>query len=87
MNFHKLLPQDPPPTMATVESLLPTICNLLNYSDKNVLSDACWALSYITDGSNDRIEVRICFKSPRPPYRRSRDWRKKRQYSEIGEAK
>jgi len=51
--------KDPPPTMATVESLLPTICNLLNYSDKNVLSDACWALSYITDGSNDRIEIVI----------------------------
>ena len=49
--------QDPPPTMETIESLVPTICNLLNYGDKHVLSDACWALSYITDGSNDRIQV------------------------------
>jgi len=48
--------KDPPPTMGTIESLLPTICNLLTYGDKHVLSDACWALSYVTDGSNDRIQ-------------------------------
>lgn len=48
--------KDPPPTMETIESLIPTICNLLSYGDKHALSDACWALSYITDGSNDRIQ-------------------------------
>lgn len=51
--------KDPPPTMDTITSLLPTICRLLNFADKHVLSDACWALSYITDGSNDRIQVVI----------------------------
>ena len=51
--------QDPSPTMETITSLLPTICSLLNFGDKHVLSDACWALSYITDASNDRIQVGI----------------------------
>ena len=51
--------QDPPPTMETIDSLLPTICKILTYGDKHVLSDACWALSYITDGNNDRIQVII----------------------------
>lgn len=48
--------KDPSPTMETIQALLPTICNLLSYPDKHVLSDACWALSYITDSSNDRIQ-------------------------------
>ena len=52
--------QDPPPTMETIESILPTICKILTYGDKHVLSDACWALSYITDGNNDRIGVMNC---------------------------
>lgn len=39
--------------------LLPALTYLINYNDTEVVADACWALSYLTDGPNEKIQV-IC---------------------------
>jgi importin subunit alpha-1/8 len=51
--------KNPPPTMAVLHQLLPTLSQLLYFNDKEVLTDTCWALSYITDGPNEKIDAVI----------------------------
>mmetsp|Transcript_7488 Transcript_7488/g.15118 ORF Transcript_7488/g.15118 Transcript_7488/m.15118 type:complete len:537 (-) Transcript_7488:493-2103(-) len=49
----------PPPPLEWVTPALPTFASLLQCADVEVLTDAAWALSYLSDGSNDRIAAVI----------------------------
>ncbi|MED6241241.1 Importin subunit alpha-1 [Ataeniobius toweri] len=49
--------KNPCPPLSAVQQMLPSLIQLLHLSDKDILSDACWAISYLSDGSNDRIDV------------------------------
>jgi len=48
--------KNPPPDFTHVRKLLPALASLLYTDDDDTLSDVCWALSYVTDGTNDRIQ-------------------------------
>lgn len=42
-----------------VKPALPVLQQLLYLNDEEVLTDACWALSYLSDGPNDKIQAVI----------------------------
>ena len=42
-----------------VSPALPALAQLVHSSDEEVLTDACWALSYLSDGTNDKIQAVI----------------------------
>ena len=46
----------PQPNLAELEPALPVLANLLHSTDNEIVTDALWALSYISDGPNERIE-------------------------------
>jgi len=48
--------KDPPPPFETIKQCLPSLSVLIRHEDPEVAADACWALSYLTDGSNEKIE-------------------------------
>jgi len=47
--------------MLTLQSkpALPALERLILSNDEEVLTDACWALSYLSDGTNDKIQAVI----------------------------
>ena len=51
--------KSPAPEWAKVKPCLMTLSKLLHSQDTEVLTDACWAISYLSDGPNDRITAVI----------------------------
>jgi HEAT repeat protein len=47
----------PAPHLDLVSPALPLLARLIHNNDMETVTDACWALSYISDGPNDRIEA------------------------------
>lgn len=47
----------PPPNFEMVKPALGTLAHLIYFDDEEVLTDACWALSYLSDGNNDKIKA------------------------------
>jgi len=54
----------PQPAWEIISPLLPVLCKLIYSSDSDVLTDACWALSYLSDGPTERtqavLEMGVC---------------------------
>ncbi|KAI9884704.1 MAG: Importin alpha subunit (Karyopherin alpha subunit) (Serine-rich RNA polymerase I suppressor protein) [Watsoniomyces obsoletus] len=55
----------PQPDWPTIAPALPVLAKLVYSLDDEVLIDACWAISYLSDGSNDKIQAVIEANIPR----------------------
>nr|BAJ34004.1 unnamed protein product [Eutrema halophilum] len=49
----------PQPSFEQTKPALPVLERLVQSTDDEVLTDACWALSYLSDSSNDKIQAVI----------------------------
>lgn len=49
--------KNPAPPFEEIKRLLPVLAGLLTTDDNQVLADACWALSYVTDDENGKIQA------------------------------
>ena len=47
----------PQPSLDLVLPVLPMLAALCNSDDEEVLTDACWGMSYLSDGTNDKIQA------------------------------
>ena len=47
----------PHPEFVTIQPVLPLVSRLIFSNDIETVTDACWALSYISDGPNERIDA------------------------------
>ncbi|XP_010524836.1 PREDICTED: importin subunit alpha-7 [Tarenaya hassleriana] len=55
-NFFRGKPQPP---LDRVSAVFPALARLIRSDDKEVLTNACWALSYLSDGTNEKIQAII----------------------------
>ncbi len=51
--------KNPPPDFSKVAPALEILARLLFNNDTDVLADTCWALSYLSDGPNEKIQAVI----------------------------
>jgi len=51
--------KNPPVDFTKVQPCLPVLSRLLFHTDGDVLADACWTVSYLSDGPNEKIQVVI----------------------------
>ena len=47
----------PQPEIQVIQPALPILRTLIMHKDEEVLRDACWAFSYVSDGDDDRIQA------------------------------
>ncbi|KAJ1964884.1 Importin subunit alpha-1 [Dipsacomyces acuminosporus] len=51
--------KNPQPSWESIAPALPVLSKLIYSVDDEILTDACWAISYLSDGSNDKIQAVI----------------------------
>jgi hypothetical protein len=51
--------KNPPPDWRQIQPALPILAKLLYSMDEEILIDACWAISYLSDGPNEKIQAVI----------------------------
>lgn len=49
--------KNPAPSFNKIKQLLPALASLLQHNDKFILSDVCWALSYVTDDTIEKVQA------------------------------
>ena len=51
--------KNPHPKWSHISPAVPVLAQLLHATDTDLITDACWGISYLTDGSNDKIQAVI----------------------------
>jgi hypothetical protein len=51
--------KNPQPDWSLIQPALPMLAKLIYSLDDEVLIDACWAISYLSDGANEKIQAVI----------------------------
>jgi hypothetical protein len=51
--------KNPPPSFHVVKQFLPSLSHLLDIKDVEVVLEAAWSLSYLSDGTEDHIDAVI----------------------------